>query len=147
MRPALYYIYIYTYNMYTKSMKRRADDGCTIHTYIHIYIYTYIIYCTHCCTVYVGLAQAHPNHSYLWSVNTCTMMPGLYAAHTNHGSMGYITASLSSLISVLTLMFTLSDLQNVGCNSVYLRPGSDCPACARLMTTYRSCLRSIILVP
>ena len=29
--------------------------------YIHIYIYTYTIYCTHCCTVYVGLAQARPN--------------------------------------------------------------------------------------
>ena len=27
--------------------------------------------------------------------------------------------------------------------SVYLRPGSDCPARVQLMTTYRSCLQSI----
>ena len=33
-----------------------------IYTYIHIYIYTYTIYCAHCCTVYVGLAQARPNN-------------------------------------------------------------------------------------
>ena len=36
-------------------MKRRMDDGCTI--------YTYTIYCAHCCTVYVGLAQARPNNA------------------------------------------------------------------------------------
>ena len=42
----------------TESMKRRANDGRTI----HIYIYTYTIYCAHCCTVYVELAQARPNY-------------------------------------------------------------------------------------
>ncbi len=42
----------------TESMKRCVDDRRTIHTYIH----TYNIYCTHCCTVYVGLAQARPNY-------------------------------------------------------------------------------------
>ena len=33
-------------------------DGCTKHTYIHT-----PYYCRHCCTVYVGLAQARPNKS------------------------------------------------------------------------------------
>ncbi len=42
----------------TESIKRCADDGRTKHTYIHT-----PYYCRHCCTVYVGLAQARPNKS------------------------------------------------------------------------------------
>ena len=33
-------------------------DSRTTHTYTYIYIY---IYFAQCCTVYVGLAQVHPN--------------------------------------------------------------------------------------
>ena len=73
MRPAL--------PVRTESMKRRADDGRTIHIYIHIYIYTYTIYCAHCCTVYVGLAQARPNKQF---AHECLVYVGLAQARPKY---------------------------------------------------------------
>ena len=86
----------------TKSMKRRADDGRTIYTYnytyIHIYIYTYTIYCAHCCTVYVGLAQARPNY-----MHCCTVYVGLTSAHPDNNRNSF-PASLTTFTFRVVLM-------------------------------------------
>ena len=56
------YIYCMSVNLQFAKLEYAYIRNVTVVPYIYTYIYTYTTYCAHCCTVYVGLAQARPNN-------------------------------------------------------------------------------------